>query len=190
MNVHPRWRNAALPVALSCALIVLSACRPRGGDASPCTLPQTTGQELGSDAIEPPATALAQQLRQRIADAMETTGPITLVIRQEELAAALVEALGDSPPSAPSVRVTESAVFLGATIAGRDVVASFVPAASSGKLSATVACLSVDDHQVPRIAGAAAESVLDALAADAAWSVEVTDIRLTDGALSVSLDSR
>lgn len=161
---------------LACALLLsIGGCRSRACVVAPPTR-----------AVEA-HPALAAGLHQRVTDALTTPGGATLTLREEELTAALRQALEGSPIVGATLHVAEDAVYAQATVGRRrtPVQVSLIPAARDGRLAVRVACLVVNGRRAPRIIGAVTGSVLDALAEDAAWSLPIEAITLREGAIVI-----
>lgn len=173
--------SAGVALILACYLILgTTGCRSRQCTVNP---PERT--------VEVPAASVTD-LNAAIVSAMETPGPATLTLREEELTALLRQAITRLPAHEATIRVTERALYV-QVAAGRSRVpirAALSPDAEGGRMSVRVACLTVGDRPMPRAVGAAIESVIDALAADAAWSVHVESVALQEGSLTVTVAPR
>jgi len=169
----------AATVALCGALLAVAACRPPAARPAPCPAPEH--QERIAERV---ASDLAADLRARVADAMRNPRPTTLTIREEELAAVL----GEAAPARVDVRITACAVLLRLDLgADREGMVTLVPATRDGRLVAEVSSITIDGRPLPRLVGAASEAALEALATDAAWSVDIDQVTQSDGVMSVTL---
>jgi len=126
----------------------------------------------------------------RLSRAAEGAGRATLVISEEELTALLRQALADGPARDLTLHVTDEALYLHATLGQRGIPICAVLALSAdqGRLAVHVSCLTVNNRAWPRAASAAAECVLSALAADAAWSPPITGVALANGTLTLDVE--
>lgn len=170
-----------MALALTCCLLlVVAGCRPQ-----PCEL-----KPPGRPIEAPPALAAA--LEERIAQALTDPEGATLVVREEELTALLRATIEGAPLRDATTHITEEALFLQVAVGrgGTPIGAALVPSVADGRPAVRVACLTVDDRPLPRIVGASAEAVIDALAEDAAWSVRLEEVTLMDGALVVTASRR
>ena len=178
---HNVYIRMGVALALACCLLVSAVgCQPRRCAVDPPDRP-----------IDAPA-ALASDLQARVARALEEPDSATLAMREGELTAIFRQALEGSPAHDIALHVTEDALYLQMAIGrSRDPIrVALVPAADEGRLAARVLCLTVGDRPLPRVAGAAIESVVTALAEDAAWSSRIESVTLREGTLVLVVERR
>lgn len=176
---HNVCYHEGVALALACCLLLgIAGCR-----GSHCAV------DAPERAIDAP-TALAADLRERVTRVLAEPGGATLSVREEEVTAILRQALGGSPLSDVALHVTEQALYLRLAVGRQPIRAALVPVVADGRLAIRVSCLAVGKSTLPRIAGAAVESAVTALATDAAWSLRVESVTLREGAIVVVAERR